>query len=226
MWDRAALQCALGIPGAPLGENDIGVVRIDKSGAVRWASAIRLSQSGGIGAIAESDGQIYLAGAVTVPIPPMPNDTSETDVLLVRMSAANGEVVAQRSFDVKRDDSGDLAAPRPGGGFYVAARTGSVQVDTGSVVSPGDITLLSVNPDLTIAEQLTFGSPREESAAQLEVGADNQLLVTGTWDGPITHTPDNERTWNAFWVRLPLSGFARVHVDPRPWPIPQPTPAK
>lgn len=77
--------------------------------------------------------------------------------------------------------------------LLVAGGTGSIQVSTGSVVSPANLFVAEIPPGGTVKPILRFGSERNDGATSLiEIGS--SVFISGYKDGPITHTADEDKS--------------------------------
>ena len=78
--------------------------------------------------------------------------------------------------------------------IWLSGTTGFVQVRTGSVVQAGDAFVGRITEGKFVAEKI-FGTDRDDGVSEL-TEFQNQLLVTGHLNGPITHTGDNDKSLN------------------------------
>jgi hypothetical protein len=150
------------------------------------------------------DGVVLIAGAARITKHDAPNRTMEWDIAMMRGHIDGGFTPEYRTINLARDDFGWALAEAPGGNLIVAGRTDYVQVDTNSEVENGKGLLLTLGPDLTREAVLELPMPRDVQVQAARILPDGRLLLTGTRDGPLTHTLPSMTHNDGFW------GVARV----------------
>jgi hypothetical protein len=150
------------------------------------------------------DGVVLIAGAARITKHDAPNRTMEWDIAMMRGHIDGAFTPEYRTIDLVRDDFGWALAEAPGGNLIVAGRTDYVQVDTNSEVENGKGLLLTLGPDLTREAVLELPMPRDVQVQAARILPDGSLLLAGTRDGPLTHTPPSMTHNDGFW------GVARV----------------
>jgi hypothetical protein len=133
---------------------------------------------------------VIVASTVSVAKAPEPNDTSQLDISVGTLDRSSG-VTGSRILDFGEDDIVHAVA-RCGARLCVAGVTGARSVDTGSTITFGSGFLLPLAPDGEPHDMVRLGSARHSEILQLAPSAQS-LLFFGSFDGPITHTADQDR---------------------------------
>ena len=119
-------------------------------------------------------------------------DRTEWDLLLMRYSSADGTLF---DYNLIHHDEGDFAYDvelLSNGNFLYGGVTGFRQAETNSIVSNGTGMLVEVTQEGEIARKQTMPEPRHVSINLIHAVNDNQILFANTYNGPITHTCDND----------------------------------
>jgi len=215
-WDWDGALASLGLPPSPATTTTaIVVFRVEPSGAVAWRRLLTFDAVRAVRRIVADGTTIFLVGQALRDTG-VPGDARSSDIWLASLDASTGARLQERTLDIESEDWVDAAIRDPRGGVVVGARAGAVQVDTGSVVAFPDVVLLSFDGSLVERDRARFGSPRADSILHLASTPDG-LLVSGTWDGPITHTPDAERDTAGFWTVLPLGRWSSLTFGTTSW---------
>ncbi|WP_394830115.1 hypothetical protein LVJ94_26770 [Pendulispora rubella] len=215
-WPWTAVLASMGLPPQEPRASRQVVVHLDGKGTVLWRTVLTSDTVRAPSVMATTRSAIHVIGE-TYHRTERPGDTLEADVWIASLDATTGAVLRERVLDVEGEDSPDAAIADPRGGFVLALRTGAIQVDSGSVVTFPDVTLIALDDQLNERDRLRFGSPRADGVTTLSWLDDTRLLVAGNWDGPITHTPDAERHAAGFWATVPLGNWRERTVIPKPW---------
>lgn len=120
-----------------------------------------------------------------------PNHSYERDVIFFKFDMSTGAAITNKIIDLQRDDSAfDFVVDHQGNGIFVG-RNNFVQVDSHSVVEFGQAYILKVSPTGETKNYTSFHGPRNTGlgAASLQ-DDDKTLFFSGIFDGPITHTGD------------------------------------
>ncbi len=122
------------------------------------------------------------------------NHTHERDLIFFKFDISTGAVLANKVIDLQRDDAAsDFVIDHQGNGIIVG-RNNYIQVDSHSVTEFGQAYILKVDPTGETKSYISFNGPRNTSlgSAILQSGTDKALFFSGTFDGPITHTGDQD----------------------------------
>lgn len=120
------------------------------------------------------------------------NHTHERDLIFFKFDISTGAVLANKVIDLQRDDAAsDFVIDHQGNGIIVG-RNNYIQVDSHSVTEFGQAYILKVDPTGETKSYLSFNGPRNTNLGStiLQSGIDKALFFSGTFDGPITHTGD------------------------------------
>ena len=79
--------------------------------------------------------------------------------------------------------------------LWLGGAFGFKQASTGSVVKFGDAFLWSIDSEQKTFKKIIFGTDRDDSVMALDC-INNELIVGGNENGPITHTGDNDANLN------------------------------
>jgi hypothetical protein len=190
-------------------------VYLDGAGHVLWRRALTFDDARRVKHVVLAGDVVHLAGEAMRAVE-RPSDTIETDLWVASFDASTGTLLRERILDIDADDLTDAVVADPRGGIIVGLRAGAVQVDTGSIVSFPDVVLVALDSNLEERGRLRFGSPRSDAVSRLSFTKAGRLLVSGQWDGPITHTDEAEWDFGGFWTSLPLDGWTSLSVTPAP----------
>jgi len=118
---QGELYLAGGTTSFGAGNSDVLALRFDSSGAVQWSRVWGGPRDDGQegGCLDTADGSLYISGAT--------NSFSVggllTDILLVKVNAANGSVLWQRIWDSGANDQASSVIEDPSGNIYVTGGT-------------------------------------------------------------------------------------------------------
>lgn len=118
--------------------------------------------------------------------------TTEWDMLLAQVSPGSGDTLAYHFIDHDKEDHAIDFKLMPNDNFIFSGNSGSIQVDTNSRVSYGNSLLLEVSPEGQALRSLVMSKPRDVSLASISVIDTDQIIFSGYFDGPITHTCDSD----------------------------------
>lgn len=124
-----------------------------------------------------------------------PNHTMEWDLGWARGSipfVGAGSAIAMHIIDVKRDDLATACASDDRGGIVFAGVNDFLQVDSNSFVEFGQGFLYAVDAEGRETSRRTLRGPRHTEVATFDRAPDGRIYFGGSFDGPITHTPEAE----------------------------------
>ena len=188
----------------PLGSYDALVQKFDDDGSFLGARLFGGAAVDHPSAMTVRDGVVVIAGSARITKHDAPNRTMEWDVAMMRGRVDDASTPEYRTFDLSRDDFGWTLAVAPDGRLIVGGRTDYVQVDTNSEVENGKGLVLTLRPDLTRDAALELPLPRDVQVRAARFLPDGNLLLSGTRDGPLTHTEASMSDNDGFW------GIARL----------------
>jgi len=186
-------------PLTPLGSYDALVQKFDTAGTFGGGRLFGGPAVDHPSAITVKDGVVFIAGAARITKHDAPNRTMEWDVAVMRGRVDENSTLEYRTLDLSRDDFGWALAPMPDGRIIVGGRTDYVQVDTNSEVENGKGLLLTLEPDLSRGSLLELPLPRDVQVRALHLLPSGDVVLAGTRDGPLTHTPVSETHNDGFW---------------------------
>ncbi|WP_394842248.1 hypothetical protein LZC95_34860 [Pendulispora brunnea] len=215
-WNWSAVLAAMGLPYQEPRTSRKVVIHLDAQGTPEWRAVLTSDASRRCSLVVRSPTAVHVMGRSHRETE-RPGDTLESDVWIASLDPTTGALSRERVVDIDKEDWPDSAIADPRGGLILALRTGAVQVDSGSIVTYPDVVLMAFDDQLAERDRFRFGSPRADEVSTLSWLDDGRLLVAGSWDGPITHTPDAERHASGFWAALPLDNWGTRTVVPRSW---------
>ncbi len=125
--------------------------------------------------------------------PSSATDTEWDSVLMqLNTNTADLEQVNYHIIDFDEEDFMSGFSPLPNGNFLLSGKTGFVQADTNSQVSYGDGLFVEVNPQGEVQRSVTLQQPRDVFVRAAQVLSNHQILFAATFDGPITHTCEQD----------------------------------
>jgi len=216
-FQTEALARRLAVAPRDLGAGSVLIVCYNAQGQERWRQVVKAQAPRSVYDAAIGPDRVYLVGEERRAKDLGAQHQHEYDLLTMALDRRTGALRSQRVTDLDHDDTGTRVLFDPQDGtLVVGVHSDYVQVDTGSVIQPGHVTLVRLKPDLTEKERLTFGSDRDDWLATLAFAANGELFVAGCWSGPITHTPETARWEQGFYARLPRRDWATIGVRPTP----------
>ena len=178
----------------PDGNSSIGVSVFDSNGQYQRSFLAGVPEySEQLVAVGFQNNRFWIGGNVRHDKFEHANRT-EWDLLLMQYSAADDSIL---DYDLIHHDQGDLAygvKQLPNGNYLYAGMTGFRQAETNSVVSNGKGMLAEVTQEGVLARTLTMAEPRNVSINAIHAVNNNQILFANTYNGPITHTCDNDES--------------------------------
>jgi hypothetical protein len=153
-------------------------------------------------------GELLIGATSRVPKYDRPNDTTEWDLILMRAHMEDGTLLHHRVVDFAREDLPYDFQVDVEGRAWFAGVTDFLQVDTNSWMESGQGMLLRMDAQGERVESLLLKGPRQVIVERLAFAPDGSVRFAGTYDGPITHTDDED----------PSLGFDRVMLGVGTWP--------
>ncbi|WP_437995426.1 hypothetical protein WMF26_29505 [Sorangium sp. So ce185] len=153
-------------------------------------------------------GELLIGATSRVPKYDRPNDTTEWDLILMRAHMEDWTLLHHRVIDFAREDLPYDFQVDVEGRAWFAGVTDFLQVDTNSWTESGQGMLLRMDAQGERVESLLLKGPRQVIVERLAFAPDRSVRFAGTYDGPITHTDDND----------PSLGFDHVMLGVGTWP--------
>ncbi|MBZ4423142.1 hypothetical protein [Myxococcus sp. RHSTA-1-4] len=190
------------------GEADILVQRISPDGRFLSAQLHGNEQTEQLVGMGVHQGELLIGAVSRVLKHDRPNDTTEWDLVLMRARLEAGTLLQHRVIDVAREDLAYDFQVDAQGRVWFAGVSDFLQVDTNSLVEFGQGLLLRTDVQGERTESLLLKGPRHVTVRRLALHPDGTLRFAGTFDGPITHTGDED----------PSLGFSHVMLGVGTWP--------
>ena len=178
----------------PIENKDIAVSVFSTDGEYQRSYLTGKQDSENLVGLVYKDNRLNIAANVRIAKPEATNSTTEWDMLLMSVSPDDGWMDEYQLIHIDKEDSAQDVALLPNGNILFAGTTGFVQVDTNSQVTNGNGLLVEVDESGGIVRSLIMSAPRNvivEAAVPID---DHQILFASRYDGPITHTCDNDNS--------------------------------
>ena len=140
------------------------------------------------------DAHLWIGGNVRKQKYQQPNYTTEWDLMLMKTTADHGDERGYYLIDHDREDLATQFIPMNNNNFLFAGATGYRQVDSNSIVSYGKGMVLQVNQSGEAINHLVLDKPRHIVIDSVALTEDDKVIFSGVYDGPITHTCDNDES--------------------------------
>ncbi|WP_394835032.1 hypothetical protein LVJ94_51895 [Pendulispora rubella] len=125
-----------------------------------------------------------------------PNHTMEWDLGWFRGNMTDGTVEAH-VIDLQRDDLANACKVDADGNIVFAGVNDFVQVDTNSWVQFGQAFLYAIDSGGNEISRHILRGPRHTGIEAFDGNVQGKVYFGGSYDGPITHTPDTEWAYKA-----------------------------
>lgn len=190
------------------GDSDVLVQRIAPDGRFLTAQLHGGEHNEQMLGIGVYQGELLIGATSRIRKYDLPNDTTEWDLILMRVRPEDGSLLLYRVVDLSREDLAyDFQVDKEGRAWF-AGLSDFLQVDTNSWVEFGQGMLLRTDAQGERVESLLLKGPRQVIVERLAFGPDGAVRFAGTFDGPITHTDDED----------PSLGFDHVMLGVGTWP--------
>jgi len=123
---------------------------------------------------------------------PESNSDTEWDILLDAVNLQSGENLAYHLIDFEREDVALDFHRLPNRNFLFSGVSGFDQADTNSQITFGQGTVLETDSDGKITRSIALTSPRNVVVYSSAVIDQDNILFSGVFDGPITHTCESD----------------------------------
>jgi len=140
------------------------------------------------------DNKLWLGASVRHEKPDATSSTTEWDLLLMSAWPDDGSIVDYHLIDYDKEDIATDFNVLPNGNFLFAGTSGYIQVDTNSQVSEGNGVILELSQEGEILRKSIMSQPRNVVTQSILPMNNNEILFTNIFDGPITHTCDNDNS--------------------------------
>ena len=136
------------------------------------------------------DGSLWIGGYVNLVKFDRPNDTKETDLILLQASATTGDLEALHIVDVDEDDVAFEVRASERDSFIFAGATDRHRVDSNSWTQYGSGMILEMSNGGEILDNITWSEPRDVLVSSVLPLENGEVLFSSFYDRPITHTCD------------------------------------
>lgn len=164
------------------GENDYWLLKLDATGNIIWSKCYGGSQEeGGRSVIRALDGNYLVAGYTHSSDGDVSFRYGGYDVWLVKVNAADGSVIWEKSYGGTKDERVRSIAQWPNGDFVYSGNTESVNYDLGGTTNNGDEDVLISRIDSTghLVWAKQYGGPGKDRAYYCTRDLDGNVLVAG-----------------------------------------------
>lgn len=192
-------EAAANTPPLQLGRDDersvLVVLKIDNTGEVSGQCILNeFEEPSKLGELQWSDGKLYLVGGTRTEKNSRPGIKFENDSVIVQIDSGSMTIDHMNILDLGQDDIATTALV-VNDVLYVGGKLGYIQVDTNSQVTSANAYLLRLDLKTGRKHTLEFGSDRDDKITALAYDEKtNMLVMSGTWDGLITHTCEESKS--------------------------------
>ncbi|MBC3757030.1 hypothetical protein H7U19_01345 [Hyunsoonleella sp. SJ7] len=192
-------------------KKDILVVRIDAGGDLVWSNTFgEVDSNEGLSSIIEdSNGDFLIGGSLSVEIPSNNGSivtTSESDVLLLRVNS-DGQLLTRKTLGSSESDGAARLHKLSNGQIVVlSASSGSDQDVIQQNKGEQDIWLFSIDSNLNITNQASFGGVGMDYASRLIEKSNGELLLIGDTNSHLI-TASNAFASSDVWILRLSSAF-------------------
>ena len=125
---------------------------------------------------------------------PESNSNTEWDLLLSSYNLENNETLTYELIDINKEDYAEQFHSFGDGRFLFNGLNGFDQADTNSQTSNGAGMLVEVDETAAILNTTTLSAPRNVIVKSSATAESGQIFFAGSYDGPITHTCEQDET--------------------------------
>ncbi|XXF76259.1 hypothetical protein P2318_24815 [Myxococcaceae bacterium GXIMD 01537] len=169
------------------------VQRYSPQGAFQYLQTLGHAGTVLVSGMAVRGDELLLGADVLITKHDRPNDTLESEFLLLRGNLKEGAQTLARVMDVSREDYLEDFKMDARGACYFAGITDALQADSNSVVEYGQGIIMKTSEDGVEREVLRLPGPRHVRVRRIALAPQGGVVFAGTFDGFITHTPKNEQ---------------------------------
>lgn len=176
-------------------ENNLIVVAIDSAGQLLGDFYVGSDNDvEDIYGMVADNSRLWFVGNRSIEKTTEHNNKYEIDIVIFSSSPLDGKTLSYQLVDFEEDDFAFDFQLDNQGNFFVGGMVGGKYVDSGSQVVNGKGAILKLNKSRELTHSIVMAQPRNVEIQSIEILDSKHVLFAGIYDGPITHTCDNDKS--------------------------------